>query len=1055
MNKSNGFSLMLGPKLAILFLVLTIIPLMVVGYLAYSTGADTIEHFTTSHLFAVNTLKEGELNRWIDDSKADLRVLARSPLMVENAVILAALEADTSDYQAAYANISAYQTEHIQEDEESRWIALFLLQASDGSVLASTIDSHEGSSAADQPCYLNGRQETYVRNVFYSDLLGVVTMEIATPIMDETGAAAAVLVGMVDLAELTDIMTAGSRFYESEETYLVNDMSLLVTETRYTEDLAMKVAIETEGVEACLTNQDSGFGLYNDYREVGVIEGHLWIEERDLCILTEVDQSEAFASVIALRNTLFAIGVGLALIATLAAILIARNITEPVQKLVQGTQEIGQGNLDHHIVVSSRDEIGHLADAFNEMTAERKKADRVLRDSQQLLEKTFSSLKEAVLIIDASSGLIVSCNPSVSEVFGYDEEEIHGRSTEFLHIDKVTYDHFMWELMPVLDSGDAFHSEFQMQRKSGDVFFSEITVTEIRNGNGERQSLVYVIRDITDRKQAESELRLLDKVFGNTIEGIVITDSLANIITVNEAFTDITGYTQEDVVGKNPRLLKSDYHSPEFYKKMWDDLLTDGQWHGELRNRRKSGEVFPGWQTISAVKNDQGNTTHYVSVVNDITQIKKAEERLQHLATHDVLTSLPNRNLFQNNLNKAMMRAQQMEMKAAVVFINLDRFTLINDTLGQEGGDEVLKAVAGRLQTCKRDNDTAARMGSDEFTLILEDLPGPQEAQKVAERVLEKIGKSMTIDGHDFIIPSSIGISLYPGDGEDAQTLLNNATAAMARAKQQGGSSFQFYTKEMSTQSQNRLVLENNLRHALERDELRLYYQPQVVLKGRKIVAAEALIRWQHPELGLVSPAKFIPLAEETGLILPIGEWVIRTACTQIKTWWADGLKIERVAVNLSARQFVREGLPDLIAGILDENGLPPHALEVEITESLLMDNTEDAISTLKAFRTMGLNISLDDFGTGYSSLSYLNRFPISMLKVDQSFVRNIGDSSGSAAIVKTIIAMAKSLNLEVIAEGVETEDQLNFLDKLDCDFVQGYFFYRPEPADQVAKYLK
>ena len=1054
MKQTNKIALMLGPKLVILFLVLTVIPLAIVGYLAYNTGAGTIEHFTTSHLDAVNTLKEGELNRWIDDSKADLRDIARRPLIAENAVILGAFEPDAPEFQAAHTDISAYQSEHLQQDEEGRWLALYLLRGSDGMVLTSTIDAHEGTSAVDQPCYLEGRQETYVRNVFYSDLLGEVTMEVATPIVDETGATAAVLVGMVDLRELTDIMTAGSRFYESEESYLVNDMHLLITETRYTQDLAMKMTIETAGVESCLTGGESGFGLNDNYRDVGVIEGYRWVAERELCILTEVDQSEAFASVIALRNTLVGFGVGLALIATLAAILIARNITGPVQKLVEGTQEIGRGNLDHRIVVSTQDEIGHLAAAFNDMTQERKQADRALRDSQQLLEKTFSSLKEAVLVIDAESGLIVSSNPSVSQVFGYASDDLHGRSIEFLYIDKVTYDHFMWELLPVLDSGDAFHAEFQMRRKSGEIFFSEITVTEIRDDSRERLSLVYVIRDITERKQAESELRLLDKVFGNTIEGIVITDSLSNIITVNEAFTAITGYSQEEVVGKNPRLLKSDYHSSEFYKAMWDDLLTKGQWHGELRNRRKSGEVFPGWQTISAVKNDQGNTTHYVSVVNDITQIKKAEERLLHLATHDVLTGLPNRNLFQEQLNNAMIRVRRGEEKVAVMFINLDRFALINDTLGQVGGDEVLKAVARRLQDCKRENDTAARMGSDEFTLILENLPGPQEAQKVAERALETIAEPMTIDGRDFIVPSSIGISIYPDDGEDVHTLLNNATAAMTRAKQQG-STFQFYTKEMNTQSHNRLVLENNLRYSLERDELRLYFQPQVALKDRKIVAAEALIRWQHPELGLVSPGTFIPLAEETGLIVPIGEWVIRTACAQLKAWWADGLKIERVAVNLSARQFVRQDLPDLIARVLEETDVPPHALEVEITESLLMENTEDAISTLKAFRTMGLNISLDDFGTGYSSLSYMNRFPISMLKVDQSFVSNIGISSDSSAIVKTIIAMAKSLNLEVIAEGVETEDQLNFLDKLDCDIVQGYYFYRPESADEVAKHLK
>ena len=466
------------------------------------------------------------------------------------------------------------------------------------------------------------------------------------------------------------------------------------------------------------------------------------------------------------------------------------------------------------------------------------------------------------------------------------------------------------------------------------------------------------------------------------------------------------------------------------------------------------GEIIAAGQYDNDVKRKDKKFLGTVGIIRDVTERKRAEERLSYLATHDALTNLPNRTLFIDRLEQAVSRAPWRKRLVAVLFLDLDHFKRINDTLGHNLGDLFLKAVAERLKGCVREGDTVARMGGDEFTVVLADIAETRDVPKIAQKVLDAFSKPFRVDGHELFTTTSVGISLYPNDGDNAEVLLKNADAAMYRAKEEGRNNYQHFSPAMNVRALEHLALENNLRYALEREELLLHYQPQVDLKTGRVIGMEALLRWQHPDLGLVSPAQFISLAEETGLIVPIGEWVLRTACAQNKAWQEAGLSPVRVSVNLSGRQFFQKNLFEMISRVIRETGLDPNSLELELTESFLMKKAESNIATLRELSAMMVRLSIDDFGTGYSSLSYLKHFPIHSLKIDQSFVRDITTDPDDAVIVTAIVTLAHSLCLKVIAEGVETKEQLEFLRSLQCDVMQGYLFSRPLPAEEATKLL-
>ena len=560
--------------------------------------------------------------------------------------------------------------------------------------------------------------------------------------------------------------------------------------------------------------------------------------------------------------------------------------------------------------------------------------------------------------------------------------------------------------------------------------------------------------EIAERERAEEGLRLSAKVFENTVEGVIITDAETNILAVNRAFSQVTGYQEEEIKQLTPRVLQSGRHDPEFYTKVWESLKQSGQWVGEIWNKRKNGEIYPEWLSIAAVRDNAGIIRNYVGVFSDITEIKQSQERLDFLAHHDPLTSLPNRLLFSHRLVHSIELARRKERQFAVLFIDLDHFKDVNDTLGHELGDRLLQKVARHLGEHLRACDTVARMGGDEFILLLDEVEAPRYAAAIAEKILGLLSQTFTIEGYEIYISASIGVSFYPADGEDGNTLIKNADTAMYYAKSQGRNSYHFYAPQMSQYARERIHLESLLRRSIERGELSLHYQPQVDLASGQLVGAEALVRWNSPELGVVSPTRFIPIAEEIGFISTLGEWVLLTACQQMKEWDAHGFELPSMAVNLSVKQLERGDVGAAVARILEETGLSCERLEMEVTESSIM-KSERTLSCLNDLRALGVKLALDDFGTGYSSLSHLRRLPIQKLKIDRSFVTDVSGDPSREAIVRAVIALATALGLSTLAEGIETDAEAQFLRQEGCQLAQGDLFSRPLPPDELMALAK
>ena len=555
-------------------------------------------------------------------------------------------------------------------------------------------------------------------------------------------------------------------------------------------------------------------------------------------------------------------------------------------------------------------------------------------------------------------------------------------------------------------------------------------------------------------RRAEGELRLYGTVFTNAAEGMTITDAESQIVAVNPAFTAISGYQADEVVGQRTSILNSGQQGQEFYRQMWGELIGQGHWQGEIWNRRKDGGIYPEWLSIAAVRDENGTTTHYIAVFTDISERKQSEARIHHLAHHDVLTGLPNRLLLEDRVGQAMLMARRTSRPMALVFIDLDRFKNINDTLGHEVGDSLLQQAAQRCLGVLRETDTLSRQGGDEFVVVLADLEHRQDAMHITRKLLSELRQPYLLAGHELTITGSAGIALFPDDGQTTSELLRKADAAMYRAKDEGRNTLRFFSPEINTASLGELLLENDLYGALERNELLMYYQPKVNARSGELVSAEALMRWNHREQGMIPPTRFIPLAEENGLINAFGEWAIRNVCAQQRAWLDAGLRVVPVAVNISAQQFAKQDLPKVVALALAEYGIAPQLLELELTESLLMRNSSHATTVLKTLRSMHIHVAIDDFGTGYSSLSYLKQFPVQSLKIDRSFVCEIDEQGEEVRLASAIIAMAHELDLEVIAEGVETEAQRSYLLERGCDQFQGYLFGRPQPAEELGKLL-
>lgn len=560
--------------------------------------------------------------------------------------------------------------------------------------------------------------------------------------------------------------------------------------------------------------------------------------------------------------------------------------------------------------------------------------------------------------------------------------------------------------------------------------------------------------DVTDKKMAEEELLLIGRVFETTTEGIVVTDSHNNIIRVNPAFTDITGYSVSEVIGKNPKILKSERHDNLFYKTMWDCLMENGVWEGEIWNRRKSGETYPEWLSINVIKDELDRVKNYVSVFRDISDIKSSEEKIQYQANHDPLTGLPNRLLFSDRLSLAVNQAMRNHSQMALLYIDLDRFKTINDSLGHITGDYLLQHIAGRLNDCVRDGDTIARVGGDEFVIILPNVGEINDVVRVCGRINEKFGEPVRIDEHELFISASIGISIYPDDGETVSELHKNADMAMYHAKALGGGEYQFFSVEMNSEVDVRLMLEMQLRKAIEQDQFEMYFQPIVDSRTGITAGTEVLSRWNHPELGIIPPSTFIPVAEETGYIVQINDLILKKSCIKCREIIDTGYPSIYVSVNITSHQFVNRRILESISTALEESKLPPENLIIEITEDSIMQNVSDINLIMKELKNKGIRFSIDDFGTGYSSLSYLKKFPLDNLKIDRSFIIDIPFDNDSKTLAKTIIVLAKELGLKVIAEGVERKDQLDFFTQNDEYLIQGYYYSKPLKFEELIQFL-
>ena len=582
--------------------------------------------------------------------------------------------------------------------------------------------------------------------------------------------------------------------------------------------------------------------------------------------------------------------------------------------------------------------------------------------------------------------------------------------------------------------------------------FKDEAAGQVRGGIG-------IVQDITERKQAEMELHISAIAFESQ-QGMMITDENSAILRVNKAFTQITGYSVEEVTGVTPQILSSGNHDISFYEDMWESVKNKGTWEGEIWNRRKNGEIYPEHLTITAVPNADGNIMNYVGTLMDITLSKEAEEEIKNLAFYDSLTGLPNRRLLLDRLNHALAVSSRSGKKGAVLFLDLDNFKNLNDTLGHDTGDLLLQQVAKRLESCVREDDTVARLGGDEFVIMLENLSekgfeAAAQTDVVGEKILASINQPYQLGSHSYHSSSSIGITIIEGHETETDELLKQADIAMYQAKKAGRDNLTFFDPQMQKSVSERVSLETDLRAAQAKEQFQLYYQPQVDRDG-SFIGVEVLIRWIHPDRGLVSPFDFIPLAEETGLILPIGHWVMETACNQLKAWAADDdMQHLQLSVNVSARQFHQSDFVEVVQEILNQSAIQPDKLKLELTESLVLDDIDDTIQKMHALRDLGVRFSMDDFGTGHSSLASLKKLPLDELKIDQSFVRDIMEDSDDAIIVQTIIAMATNLGMKVIAEGVETDAQRTFLEEHGCYYYQGYLFGRPEPLDKFEALLK
>ena len=886
--------------------------------------------------------------------------------------------------------------------------------------------------------------------------LGKPVLLMAVPVKDASGSTVGAMVGVTDLGRPNVLDSLISGHDASGVQYFLIDGAhrLIVTGTqreRAMEPLPppgesaawdkllaaqfLTVPISDQGVEALASST-----------RIASVGWHLVVTSPYEKTLAPIDD--------AMRDVVYAVGLVM-ILGMLGVMWILQRELKPLQAATAALANAQKsGTLAWELPRTRPDEIGALIDAFNGLLRSLRESDSRLR----VVDLAMRSISQGVVIADVDQR-IVSVNPGFEQITGYSPDEVEGRTCRFLQ-GVATQSEAIAGIREALAAQRSFSGEILNYRKDGAAFWNELTISPVKDSNGKLTHFVGVVRDITERRTAHDQQRISATAFDSQ-EGIYVTSADTRIVRVNQAFVRITGYDELEAVGRFPQeLLNSGRQTEAFYQGMWESLQRDGSWHGELWNRRKSGEVFPESITITAVKDEHGATTHYVANFIDISERKQTEAAIYQMAFHDGLTQLPNRQLLQDRLSQSILSSHRRQAKGALLFVDLDNFKLLNDTRGHQHGDQLLQQVAGRMLEAVRECDTVARLGGDEFVVLLEDLDADpllanRAAGQVGQKLLASFERPFEIEGSPFHCTASIGVTLFGGELESSNEPLKRADLAMYQAKTAGRNTLRFFDQKIQQAMSTRAHLEELLRSALGHGEMHLHFQP-LVDPDFRVVGAEALLRWSSPTEGLVPPDQFIPLAEDSGLILPIGQWVLEQACKALAAWTDDpALSALQLSINVSIRQFQQPDFAQHVRKALAAEGVNPSRLKLEITENVLADRIDELILTIKELSALGVRISLDDFGTGYSSLSYLKRLPIDELKIDRSFVRDILVDSEDAAIAEMVLAMAKTLALNVVAEGVETEEQRQFLLDKGCTTFQGYLFSRPLPADAFADWVR
>jgi diguanylate cyclase (GGDEF)-like protein/PAS domain S-box-containing protein len=867
---------------------------------------------------------------------------------------------------------------------------------------------------------------------------------------------------------LQDIFSGPTLHGESGETFLTDNQGLFVTKPRYVSMEAKISPITTMPMQQCL-HHESGEMLDVDYRNVPVVHGFRYIPEiGGGCIMAHIDQAEAFAP---MRQLSLDLSLGIYFIALsvwLIASKMGKNITKPIIALGNMARALSKGDFAQRIPVTNFTEIAELSRLFNTMANQlRDNFGRLTVSKQQLGKKVIACSTElyqqqltyySVIQTTAEgfwrvdmNGYLTEVNPAYADLSGYDESELigmHISDLEAKETSEVTAQH----IHKIKQQGsDAF--ETRHRRKNGTEWDVEVNTSYINEEGG---YFVAFLKDISERKRTEQELRIAATAF-ETQEGIMITDSNRIIVRVNHSFTRITGYPAEEVIGKKASILMSGRHEQTFYASILNSLKDHGFWAGEIWDQHKDGRIYPQWLSMTAVKDNEGIITHYVSNFSDITDRKASEEEIRSLAFYDALTALPNRRLLTERLEHTIVINTRTQHYGALLFLDLDNFKLLNDTQGHGAGDELLIEVASRLKASVRKADTVARLGGDEFIILMEKFDQSKEqvaikVKNVAEKIITSLAKPYHLSAVVHNCSSSMGIVLFNGADKTAETILAQADTAMYAAKKNGKNTYRFFDPYMQKELEQRAEFEFALRQAVDNKQYQLLFQPQVNQTGQ-MIGAEALIRWQHPELDIIAPAQFIPLAEETGIILTIGHWVLETACLQLQAWQkASSTQSLSIAVNISAKQLYQPGFVNEVRDVVAKYAIDPSLLKLELTERMILEKIDMTVGKLLNLKAIGVQLVMDDFGTGYSSLSFLRTLPFDQVKIDKTLVEGIQENSADAFLVSTVLNLGELIGIEVIAEGVERHEQLNLLKSMGCKLFQGYLFGQPCGADALPK---